>query len=242
MSSKPRRIFIGFDPGEVPAYAVARYSCRRRLTQPIPVNGLVLRQLQEAGLYTRPMEWREVNGHKVRWDVISDAPMSTEHANARFLVPYITPGGWVLFCDGDTLFRANAARLFDDLDDYYAVYCVKHDHRPKGESKKGGEVQTRYSRKNWTSVIAFNVDHPANRALTVEMVNTLPGRDLHRLCWLPDELIGELHPAWNYLVGYTDQSIDPKIVHFTEGVPDRPGFENVEYADEWRNEQLAWSL
>jgi hypothetical protein len=47
----------------------------------------------------------------------------------------------------------------------------------------------------------FNCDHPSNKKLTVEMINTLPGRDLHRFCWLEDDEIGELDPGWNWLVG-----------------------------------------
>lgn len=220
---------------------MARFSCVRHLTQRIPVKGLVLHDLKEKGLFTRPTEWREVNGHQVEWDVISDAPVSTQHANARFLVNCLETQGWVLFTDGDILFRGNVARLFDGLDDHYAVYCVKHNFNPTETVKKGGDIQTTYNRKNWTSVIAFNIDHPANKELTVGLINSVPGRDLHRLCWLPDDLIGELAPCWNYLVGHSDPSIDPKIVHFTDGVPDKPGYEGVEYADEWRAEQLAWS-
>jgi hypothetical protein len=32
--------------------------------------------------------------------------------------------------------------------------------------------------------MVFNCDHPANRALTLDLINTVPGRDLHRFCWL----------------------------------------------------------
>ena len=60
-----------------------------------------------------------------------------------------------------------------------------------------------YSRKNWSSVVLWNWAHPANRRLTLEMVNTLPGRDLHAFCWLDEWEIGELPVEWNYLVGVT---------------------------------------
>lgn len=176
------------------------------------------------------------------WDVISDAPMSTQHANARFLVPTIAGSGWALFLDGDTMARTNLARMFDQLKTEYAVYCVKHKHEPTSNVKMDGQVQTKYSRKNWTSFIAFNCEHPANRALTVEMVNTLPGRDLHRLCWLQDEEIGELGPEWNYLVGHTNHGVVPSVVHFTDGVPDMAGYEDVPYADEWRAELDRWAV
>lgn len=237
-----RSIFIGFDPREAAAFAVARSSIRRHLTQPIPIRGLVLSELKELGLYNRPIEHRRSADRMIMWDVISDAPMSTQHANARFLVPTIAGSGWALFLDGDTMARTNLARMFDQLKTEYAVYCVKHKHEPTSNVKMDGQVQTKYSRKNWTSFIAFNCEHPANRALTVEMVNTLPGRDLHRLCWLQDEEIGELGPEWNYLVGHTNHGVVPSVVHFTDGVPDMAGYEDVPYADEWRAELDRWAV
>jgi hypothetical protein len=74
--------------------------------------------------------------------------------------------------------------MFEGLDPSKAVYCVSTASKASRRSKMDGQVQTAYARKNWSSFILFNCDHPANRALTLEMVNTLPGRDLHRLCWL----------------------------------------------------------
>jgi hypothetical protein len=104
-----------------------------------------------------------------------------------------------------------------------------------------GQLQTRYARKNWSSFIIFNCEHEANKVLTPEMVNVLPGRDLHRLCWLEDELIGALDPAWNYLVGHSDPAIVPKCIHWTSGVPDMIGHENTEYADDWRQARDDWA-
>jgi len=37
------------------------------------------------------------------------------------------------------------------------------------------------------------------------------------------------------------QDIDPAIVHFTDGVPDMPGYETAAYADEWREELEEWA-
>ena len=127
-----RSIFIGFDPREAAAFAVCRNSLMRHTSQLIPVHGLVLDDLQERGLYRRPMEWRKVPPHlgTVMWDVISGAPMSTQHANARFLVPHLADGGWAMFCDGDMLFRDDVSKVFKDLDESKAVYCVKHMHVP----------------------------------------------------------------------------------------------------------------
>jgi hypothetical protein len=104
-----------------------------------------------------------------------------------------------------------------------------------------GQRQDAYPRKNWSSVMAINCDHEANQALTLEMVNTLPGRDLHRLCWLNDDEIGELEPKWNYLLGEMPAIADPAIVHFTLGGPWFDAFKNIPYADEWRAELERWA-
>lgn len=235
-------IWIGWDPREAAAFAVARASCKRRLTRPIPIKGLVLDDLKEAGLYRRPTEYRASAADKpIMWDVISDAPMSTEHANARFLVPHLAGTGWALFMDGDMLVRGNLARVFEDLDSSKAVYCVQHRHEPPPGIKMDGQTQTRYARKNWSSMMVINCDHEANKALTVEMVNSIPGRDLHRFCWLEDDLIGELSPKWNYLIGHTMAPVDPVICHFTDGVPDMPGYNDVAFAEEWRAELNRWA-
>lgn len=239
-------IWIGFDKREAAAFAVARESCRKHLTRPIPIYGLLLTDLIKQGLYTRPIEYRASAADKpVMWDVVSDHPMSTEHANARFFVPYLAKqlgmSGWALFVDGDVMFRGNACRLFEQLDSAKAVYCVWHDHNPGDGVKMDGQVQTSYGRKNWTSVIAFNLDHSANGALTLEVLNGTPGRDLHRLFWLADCDIGELDGAWNYLIGHSDPEKSATIAHFTSGTPDMDGYADQKYSDEWRAVRDGWA-
>jgi lipopolysaccharide biosynthesis glycosyltransferase len=238
-----RSIWVGFDPREAAAFAVARSSIRRRLTTPIPIFGIVLSDVQGRGLYERPTDCRVTGDQRVLWDVISDAPMSTEFACSRFLTPMLAGhDGWALFCDCDVLARANLSELFDLADPTKAVMCVKHDHVPDAATKMDGQPQTAYGRKNWSSVMLFNCDHPANvRRLTYDLVNTVPGRDLHRFCWLNDDEIGELGPEWNYLVGETQADVEPKLVHFTLGGPWFSRYEDVPYADEWRAELAAWA-
>jgi lipopolysaccharide biosynthesis glycosyltransferase len=231
-----RTVWIGFDPREADAFAVARSSTQ--LWNPyLPVRGLVLSDLQRRGLYSRPMEVRDGR----LWDVISEAPMSTEFAISRFLVPHLAQKGWALFMDSDVLVRVNLARLFEQADGSKAVMCVKHHHEPPEGEKMDGQTQTRYARKNWSSVMLFNCDHKANEALTVGMVNKVPGRELHRFYWLEDDLIGELDPEWNYLVGHTEINSEPHIVHFTEGIPRMRGYETQPYAEEWFAELARWA-
>jgi lipopolysaccharide biosynthesis glycosyltransferase len=231
-----RSIYIGYDPREKTAFNVARHSVLRHMTQSIPVHSLVLAELIDQELYKRPITYRAVNDKNIMWDPISDAPMSTEHANARFLTPHLAKTGWALFMDGDMLARSDVSEIFEGLDDDKAIYCVQHDHSPINAIKMDGQIQTAYGRKNWSSVVLFNCAHEANNGLTLDIINTLPGRDLHRFCWLDDSEIGSLDPKWNFLVGHSDPAIDPALVHFTSGTPDMAGYENQSYADEWRAE------
>jgi len=238
-------VWIGFDPRETAAFAIARMTCRENMTRLVPVRGLVLSKLQKQGLYRRPIEMRASAADRpVMWDLISGAPQSTEHANSRFLVPYLAKTGWAVFSDGDVLFKGNVCRLLESLDPRYAIYCVRHDYSATPGIKMDGQVQTQYGRKNWSSFVVFNCDHPSNRCLvsSTDMANTLPGRDLHRFCWLKDDEIGTLSPSWNYLVGETKVPVErPDMIHFTLGVPDMPGYENCEFADEWRAARERWA-
>lgn len=235
-------VHIGFDQREVAAYSVARESLRR-YHRHVSVKGVVLSDLRHRKMYTRETTKRLGK----LWDEISGAYMSTEFAISRFLVPEIVkrmdepPYGWSLFMDCDVLIRGSLSPMMDALDDSKAVYVVKHDYQPGLNVKMDGQVQQPYPRKNWSSVMVFNVGHPANEALTVEMVNTLPGRDLHAFKWLSDDLIGELDISWNWLVGDSPPIEDPKIVHFTNGTPDLHGFRDIPYADEWRAELERWA-
>src|SRR5262245_17886039 len=223
-----KSIYIGFDRREASGFAVARHTARQHLALPVPVYGVVLEHLIAIGLYKRPTKVTvNSEGRRQLIDTLSirgdyDGRISTEHALARFFVPHLAREGWALFMDGDVLIRRNLLRIFDGLSPATAVYCVKHDHEPAERSKMAGQLQTKYARKNWSSVMVWNVEHPANKRLTLEAINSLPGRDLHRLCWLKDNEIGGLDPRWNWLADVSDPAIDPAIVHFTNGLPDMP--------------------
>jgi hypothetical protein len=237
-----RSVWIGFDPRETNAFAVARESLNANMAVKLPVRGVVLEDMIAAGHYTRPTEWRDgPHGARVLWDCISDAPMSTEFAITRFLTPHLAGEGWALFTDCDVMFRHNVRDLFDMADPSKAVMCVQHKHTPDEGAKMDGQMQTRYARKNWSSVMLFNCDHEANKALTLDMINTLPGRDLHRFCWLEDKHIGALPTTWNWLAGVSSNSADPAIVHYTNGIPTMRGCETAPFADEWYSYLFDWA-
>ena len=237
-----RSIWLGFDqrPAETQAFAVARHSIRarlRQLRQIVPINGVALSYLREQNLYTRPLY---KNGNKM-FDGISDAQISTEFSISRFLVPHMAGSGLALFADGDVMARADLHDLFDCFEDKSkACMVVKHDYTPKAKVKMEGAAQTAYARKNWSSVVLWNCDHPNVKGLTPEVVNRAAGLWLHQFAWLHDDDIGELDPCWNHLVGELPRNPSAKLVHFTQGTPNMHGHEQCEYATEWWKELEAW--
>lgn len=243
MGSLRYTIYVGFEPRQPEAFAVTRRTFRSS-AGPIPVRAIHLADLVERGLYRRETT-RTPEGQL--YDVISEHTMATEFAISRFLAPHLAEHGWTLFADCDMLKRLEGPSLltlFHQMERDHgdqAIVCVKHDHVPITVTKMDGQVQSTYARKNWSSFMMINCDHPANRELTVDLINSVPGRDLHRFCWIEDEaLIGELDPAWNYLAGSTKIDHAPFNVHFTEGLPNLPGYENSEYAAEWWAAYRDW--
>lgn len=223
---QPLRIFIGFDGRELDAYQVAEASLRKHASAALEIQPLVLEQLRWKGVYTRPHSMRDDR----IFDEISGAPMATEFALTRFLVPVLAGfKGWALFCDCDFLFRSDVAELFALADESKAVMVVKHDYRPQEAVKMDGQVQTTYPRKNWSSLVLWNCAHYAH-AGQQDRVNRWKGLQLHGFDWLKDVDIGSLPGAWNWL------EMEPKAVHFTRGTPDMLGYGKVAFADEWREE------
>lgn len=220
------RIFIGYERREHRSSRVSLASIHRfgRDAQP-----LYEEHLRYAGLLTRPVDTRNN-----RWDFTSSAPESTSFAIARFFAPILTHSGWCLFADGDTVFlRDPYELLLKYFDRKYAVMVVKHDIKEASGLKMDGQLQTFYRRKLWSSVMAFNADHPANRRLNTQMLNQWPGRDLHAFNWLHDDEIGELPPEWNWLVGMQPKPPNPAVAHYTLGTPEL--CPNCEHADIWHD-------
>ncbi len=167
--AEPFRIYIGWDRREPEAYDVAEFSLKRRTSIPLAVMPIKLDELRARSLYHRDQ----------------DPLASTEFTYSRFLTPALAGyRGWALFCDCDFLWLDDVAGLVEYTRVPKAVYCVQHDYRPTETTKMDGAAQTVYPRKNWSSLMLFNCDHPAARSLTPEVVNRESGAYLHRMQWV----------------------------------------------------------
>lgn len=234
------RVMLGYDPAEDEAYRVARYSIERRSSGPVWVSPIVLSDLQRAGLYNRPTVQKDGQ----LWDIVSNAPMSTEFAISRFFIPHLVDSDdceWILFADSDIVCHVDIAELFALAKPERAVMCVKHRQLWSSERKKIDRTQTVYPYKNWSSVVLWNVRHPAHEALTLEKLNNTPGRDLHAFDWLEISDIGGLDRKWNWLVDVEPEPASPAISHFTLGGPWLPGWPlRSTYDHVWTDEKAAY--
>lgn len=222
-------VYLGWDRREESAYRVAQDSLERNSSRPVKVH-----RLDAADLYQKRLLWRpvEMDGNRML-DHLSGAYQSTEFATSRFLVPFIQRTGWALFTDCDVVFLGDVAELFALADDRYAVMCVKHDYRVTEGIKMDGQAQLAYSRKNWSSVMLINCDHPAYLRMSLAQFNQWPGELLHQFRWLRDSEIGELPAAWNWLVNATPKPEEPKIAHFTAGGPWLPNWKPAPFDEVW---------
>ncbi len=224
--TEPLRIFIGWDSREPIAYEVAKASALKHASIPLDIVPIKLQYLVDQGAYTRDV----------------DPLASTEFTYSRFFTPWLAGyKGWALFCDCDFLFLGDIAGLKSFNDPSKAVYCVQHDYQPKDSVKMDGKVQTSYPRKNWSSCMLFNCEHPSTRQLTPELINRESGAYLHRMQWAADDEIGALPTDYNWLEGWNEkpETGTPKVVHYTRGGPWFKDWQEVEYADLWRAEADA---
>lgn len=213
------RVFIGYDDNESVAYHVLAHSILRHSSQPVSIVPLVKRHM--AGFYQRERSTIE----------------STDFSFTRFLVPYLSGyAGWSIFMDCDMLMTTDIAELFELRDDDCAVMCVQHDYVAGDDVKFLGAVQTKYEKKNWSSVMMFN--NSRCTTLTPDVVAKESGLYLHQFKWLSDDsLIGALPQTWNYLVGEMSMVGTPKLIHFTLGGPYFDAYRDCEHADLWFTEQ-----
>lgn len=218
------QIFVGWDPREDIAWRVCRHSILSR-TNPnlVTVQPLVQSELRRSGIYRRPV----------------DRQASTEFSLTRFLTPTLAgTNGFAIFVDCDFLFISDIRDVLSEIDTSKAVSVVQHDYRPKETHKMNGSMQHAYPRKNWSSFIVFNCEHPSVQALTPTIVNTAEPAYLHRFNWLDDHEIGQLDKSWNYLEGWYPAKYERlNAVHYTLGGPWFEHKTECDFADLWLEEE-----
>ncbi len=212
-------VFVGYDKREHEAWEVCKYSILTHCPE-ATVTPIVQKELRSKGIYTR-----------------KDDNASTDFSLTRFLVPYLMHyKDYAVFMDCDMLVNTDIRELFELSDSKFAVQVVKHMHDPWTKEKMDAQKQTKYPKKNWSSLILFNCGHKKNKNLTPEVVSSVTPSFLHRLEWLSESDVGELPLTWNWLEGYykvPSNGTIPNNIHWTEGGPWFDNYRNVDYADLW---------
>ena len=213
-------IYIGYDStnyGQELAYEICKRSIKK-YNDKIKINKLSKKDLINSKYFYR-----------------NDNTGSTEFTYTRFLVPFLNNyKGWALFCDSDFLWLCDPNEIFEKYaDEKYAVCCVKHEYNDcNGKTKMDGRTQEWYPRKNWSSLMLFNCEHPSIKNLNLDNINKETPKWLHRMEWCKDEEIGEIDKSYNYLVNYYDDE-KFKALHYTDGGPWHPEYRDVQYGNLW---------
>lgn len=145
----------------------------------------------------------------------------TEFTFSRYLVPWLCDyRGVALFMDGDMIARADVRDLEALADPAMAVSVVMGAKRFE-----------------WPSLMLFRCDNARCGDLTPEWVGD-PTTAPQTLEWAGDRL-GWLPPEWNYCVGYDAPIQDPKVIHYTAGIPCWPETRWCDQAGAWFEEREA---
>ena len=223
-------IYIGYDTAQDissnypnivnPPYQVTKRSIidnHQNTDVNISIHAIKMNDQVQAGRY-----WRS-----------PDAKASSEFTYTRFLVPHLNKyKGIAIFCDSDFLWNCDITDMLQYYDPRFSVMCVKHDYIPKHTNKMDGKSQYIYPRKNWTSMMIFNCDHNDCSNLTLQNVNTMPPRWLHRMEWTNDNNIGSVPKEYNWLEGEYEVINNPKAIHFTNGGPWHKTWTG-DYSEQW---------
>lgn len=151
---------------------------------------------------------------------------SNEFTYSRFLVPWICGyQGHAIFMDGaDMLMAADLTELDALFDPRFAVQVVQHapyktQHRVKYVGTGMECPNLDYARKNWSSVMLMNCEHPFWRGIDPVTLKSVAGLSLLQFRNLRDDEIGALPDAWNRLVDEGQPVDGAKVLHWTAGIP-----------------------
>ena len=207
-------VFVGFDQLEAIAYHVFCQSVLEKSTSLINFT---------------PLAHQNLNFFKNHDDG------SNKFIYSRFLTPFLNEySGWAIFADGDMVCNHDITELWNLKDPSKAVQVVKHEYKTKKTVKYLGNKNEDYPRKNWSSLVLWNCEHPANKILTPEFIQDKPGSFLHRFSWLDDSQIGDLPIEWNWLAIEYPNNPAAKIIHYTLGTPCFKEYSTTSQADIWQ--------
>ena len=224
---KRLNIFIGYDPKESVVYHTCVQSILENTKCLVSIIPLHLEMLEN---------YKETHTDGSNCFIYS-----------RFLIPYLTGyKGNALFIDGDMIVREDLQNLFTLFDKNFAVQVVKHDYKTKFPIKYLGSKNEDYPKKNWSSVILYNCEHPKNKILTPSFIENTQGSFLHRFSWLNSDEIGEIPKKWNYLVKEYPHDNNSSLLHYTVGAPCfhdyRDGVEAKIWDNYYNNSQQGFDL
>ena len=212
--NKKVKIYIGFDQREAIAYHAFVQSLIDHASIPLDITPLAVKTLK---------------GYEEKHE-----DKSNDFVYSRFLTPFLNDfKGWAIFVDGDMICQADIKELLDLRDNSKALQVVKHDYKTKANQKYLGNINQDYPRKNWSSVILWNCEHPKHKLLTPDFIANESGKYLHRFSWLEDSEIGELPKEWNWLATEYPNNDQANIIHYTLGTPCFKDYRNTEMSDIW---------
>ena len=212
-------IIVGFDQVEAVVYHVFCQSVIDKATIPVQFLPLAIGSLSD---------YKEIHHDG-----------SNKFIYSRFLTPYLMNySGWAIFADGDMVCQSDIKELWNLRNEKMAIMVVKHNYQTKVSEKYLGNKNENYPRKNWSSLVLWNCEHPSNRVLTPEFIEKSSGSFLHRFSWLDDSLIGEIPIAWNWLVSEYEENYNARLLHYTLGSPCFLEYSNCSTADIWRQYYL----
>jgi len=215
MKSKLINIFVGFDQKESIAYHAFVQSLIDSSSIPLSITPLAENNLN---IYNE----KHLDG-------------TNKFTYSRFLVPYLMNfKGWAIYFDGDMVCLSDIKDLIRNFDTNKAVSVIKHDYKTKNSVKYFGQKNEDYPRKNWSSVIIWNCEHPKNKILTPDFIESMDGAFLHRFKWLDNVEIGELDKKWNWLAVEYPEIKDANLIHYTLGTPCFEEYKNTSMANYWK--------
>jgi lipopolysaccharide biosynthesis glycosyltransferase len=207
-------IVVGFDQREAVAYHVFCQSVLEKTSRPVRFL---------------PLAQDSLSGYQEKHSDGSNA-----FTYSRFLCPHLMGfSGYVLYADGDMICNVDIAELWDLRDPRKAVQVVKHNYLTKENKKYFGSRNENYPRKNWSSLVIWNCQHPKNRLLSPAFIEGKAGAFLHRFEWLENAEIGELPREWNWLASEYEINLNAKLIHYTLGTPCFEEYKSSEMAATW---------